>query len=128
MEQRASGRPPLVTDVGVRLPAQLTASGRAMLADLPLPHVKALFPDADAFVDRHGTGPRKLSDLRRLLIAVRRAGHATEDGEASGKRARTWAGGRWASTARPLAVSWAGSRTPTSVTRLGRPGARSSIR
>ena len=81
VEQRAPGRPPLVTDVGVRLPAQLTASGRAMLADLPLPHVRALFPDANAFVDRHGIGPRRLSDLRRLLLAVRRAGHATEDGE-----------------------------------------------
>ena len=29
------GRPPLVTDVGVRLPAHLTASGRALLALLP---------------------------------------------------------------------------------------------
>src|SRR5688500_17700088 len=81
VEQRAPGRPPLVTDVGVRLPAQLTASGRAMLADLPLPHVRALFPDADAFVDRHGTGPRRLSDLRKLLLTTRRTGHATEDGE-----------------------------------------------
>jgi IclR helix-turn-helix domain len=44
VEQRAPGRPPLVTDVGVRLPAQLTASGKAMLADLPGPHVRALFP------------------------------------------------------------------------------------
>jgi DNA-binding IclR family transcriptional regulator len=77
VEQRAPGRPPLVTDVGVRLPA----SGRAMLADLPLPHVRALFPDATAFVDRHGTGPTRLSELRRVLQAVRRAGHATEDGE-----------------------------------------------
>ena len=47
VEQRAPGRPPLVTDVGVRLPAQLTASGRALLADLPGPQVRALFPDAD---------------------------------------------------------------------------------
>ena len=47
VEQRAPGRPPLVTDVGVRLPAQLTASGRAMLADLPPAQVRALFPDAD---------------------------------------------------------------------------------
>src|SRR3954468_20497560 len=31
-EERAPGRPPLVTDVGVRLPAHLTASGRAILA------------------------------------------------------------------------------------------------
>src|SRR4051795_2451697 len=81
VEQRAPGRPPLVTDVGVRLPAQLTASGRALLADLPVPQLRALFPDADAFVDRHGLGPRRLPELRRLLLDVRRAGHATEDGE-----------------------------------------------
>jgi DNA-binding IclR family transcriptional regulator len=81
VEQRAPGRQPLVTDVGVRLPAQLTASGRAMLAELPPAQVKALFPDATAFVDRHGTGPGRLSELRRLLGEVRRAGHASEDGE-----------------------------------------------
>jgi DNA-binding IclR family transcriptional regulator len=81
VEQRAPGRPPLVTDVGVRLPAQLTASGRALLADLPAAQVRALFPNADAFVDRHGVGPQKLSELRRLLGEVRRAGHAGEDGE-----------------------------------------------
>src|SRR3954467_15632 len=72
VEERAPGRPPLVTDVGVRLPAQLTASGRAMLAGLPPAQVKALFPDATAFVDRHGLGPRRLSELRRLLADVRR--------------------------------------------------------
>jgi DNA-binding IclR family transcriptional regulator len=81
VEQRAPGRQPLVTDVGVRLPAQLTASGRAMLAELPAVQVKALFPDSTAFVDRHGTGPGRLSELRRLLSEVRRAGHASEDGE-----------------------------------------------
>ena len=81
VEQRAPGRPPLVTDVGVRLPAQLTASGRAMLADLPPAQVKALFPGSDAFVDRHGAGPHRLSELRRLLAEVRRAGSAGEDGE-----------------------------------------------
>jgi DNA-binding IclR family transcriptional regulator len=81
VEQRAPGRPPLVTDVGVRLPAHLTASGRALLADLPPPHVRALFPDAGAFVSRHGTGPQRLSELRRLLAEVRRSGSAREDGE-----------------------------------------------
>ncbi|MEJ3656722.1 IclR family transcriptional regulator [Actinomycetes bacterium KLBMP 9759] len=81
IEERAPGRPPLVTDVGVRLPAQLTASGRAMLAALPPAQVRALFPDADAFVTRHGTGPRSLSALRRLLVDARRTGHAWEDGE-----------------------------------------------
>jgi DNA-binding IclR family transcriptional regulator len=81
VEERAPGRPPLVTDVGVRLPAQLTASGRAMLAELPAAQVRALFPDASAFVERHGTGPSSLTALRRLLVDVRRRGYATEDGE-----------------------------------------------
>jgi DNA-binding IclR family transcriptional regulator len=81
IEERAPGRPPLITDVGVRLPAQLTASGRALLAGLPAAQVRALFPDPSTFVLRHGTGPRSPTELRRLLIAVRRAGYATEDGE-----------------------------------------------
>ncbi|HET7193519.1 MAG TPA: helix-turn-helix domain-containing protein, partial [Nocardioides sp.] len=61
VEERAPGRPPLVTDVGVRLPAHLTASGRAILAALPPPQVRALYPDPTAFVDRHGTGAASLS-------------------------------------------------------------------
>ena len=32
IEERAPGRPPLVTEVGVRMPAHLTASGRAILS------------------------------------------------------------------------------------------------
>ena len=75
------GRPPLVTDVGVRLPAHLTASGRAILAALPAAQVRALYPDRSAFVDRHGTGPPRLSALRTLLSETRQRGYATEDGE-----------------------------------------------
>jgi DNA-binding IclR family transcriptional regulator len=81
VEERAPRRPTLVTDVGVRLPAQLTASGRAVLAHLPAAQVRALFPDTAAFVERHGTGPASLSALRRILVDVRQRGHATEDGE-----------------------------------------------
>jgi len=81
IEERAPGRPPLVTDVGVRLPAQLTASGRAMLAQLPAAQVRALFPDPAAFVLRTGVGPRSPSALRAMLVDVRRRGHALEDGE-----------------------------------------------
>jgi len=81
VEERAPGRMSLVTDVGVRLPAQLTASGRAVLAGLPQAQVRALFPDPNAFVDRHGVGPRSLSALQRLLVDVRRRGHASEEGE-----------------------------------------------
>jgi DNA-binding IclR family transcriptional regulator len=81
VEERAPGRPPLVTDVGVRLPAHLTASGRAILASLPPAQVLALYPDADAFVDRHGTGPRTLTALRTVLLETRQRGYAIEDGE-----------------------------------------------
>jgi len=81
VEERAPGRPPLVTDVGVRLPAQLTASGRAILAQLPAPQVRALYSQTSDFVDRHGHGPRTLSALRRLLTDTRQRGYAVEDGE-----------------------------------------------
>jgi DNA-binding IclR family transcriptional regulator len=81
VEERAPGRPPLVTDVGVRLPAHLTASGRAILSALPAVQVRALYPDPSAFVDRHGIGPRTLSALRSVLSETRRRGYATERGE-----------------------------------------------
>jgi len=81
VEERAPGRPRLVTDVGVRLPAPLTASGRAVLAGLSAAQVRALYPDPSAFVDRHGAGPRTPAQLSRLLATARTAGYATEDGE-----------------------------------------------
>lgn len=81
IEERARGTAPLVSDVGVRLPAHLTATGRAMLAALPAAHVRALFPDPAAFVLRHGVGPTSLSALRAHLVGVRRRGWAQEQGE-----------------------------------------------
>jgi DNA-binding IclR family transcriptional regulator len=81
VEERAPGRPPLVTDVGVRLPAHLTASGRAILARLPPAQLRALYPDRSAFVERHGVGPSTPSALRALLGEARQRGHAVEEGE-----------------------------------------------
>ncbi|MBZ5737861.1 IclR family transcriptional regulator [Nocardioides mangrovi] len=81
IEERAPGRPPLVTDVGVRLPAHLTASGRAILARLPPTQVRALYASPEDFVDRNGRGPRRLSELRAILTDTRNRGHATEHGE-----------------------------------------------
>jgi DNA-binding IclR family transcriptional regulator len=81
VEERAPGRPPLVTDVGVRLPAHLTASGRAILGGLPPSQVRALYPDRDAFTDRTGRGPQSPTSLRALLAEQRRRGYAIEDGE-----------------------------------------------
>jgi DNA-binding IclR family transcriptional regulator len=81
VEERAPRRPALVTDVGVRLPAHLTASGRSMLAALPREQVRALYPDAAAYADRTGRGPARPSELREVLREARARGYALEDGE-----------------------------------------------
>lgn len=80
IEERAPGRPMLVTDVGVRLPAPLTASGLALLAAQPTAQVRALFPTRAEFVQRQGVGPTSLTALQSELAQVRRRGYAIEDG------------------------------------------------
>jgi DNA-binding IclR family transcriptional regulator len=80
LEERAAGRPSLVTEVGVRLPANLTASGLAMLARLPAQQVRALWPSRHDLVRRHDRGPASLTELRRELVQTRRRGWAQEDG------------------------------------------------
>ena len=118
VEERAPRRPALVTDVGVRLPAHLTATGRAMLAALPREQVRALYPDAAVFADRTGTGPARPGELRELLRATRSAGHASEDGEVTlgfrsiGVAVRDHSG--WPVAA--IAVTWVdGSPAPTGL-------------
>lgn len=83
VEERAKHRPSLVTDVGVRLPSHLTASGRAILAALPKSQVRALFPNATVFTSRSEQGEQlnTYSDLRTELDRVRARGFATENGE-----------------------------------------------
>ncbi|WP_232333589.1 IclR family transcriptional regulator [Agromyces laixinhei] len=92
VEERAPRRPSLVTDVGVRLPAHLTATGRAMLAVLPPAQLRALYPDRAAFASRlpqgeadapHG-GDWSYGRLKRVLAVVREQGWAGEDGEVTG--------------------------------------------
>lgn len=80
VEQRAPGAPHLVSDVGVRLPASLTATGLAMLARLSAAQVRALYPGREAFVQRAGRGPTSLVALRRELQETRSRGYAVEDG------------------------------------------------
>lgn len=80
IEERVAGRPSLVSDVGVRLPASLTASGLAILAALPAAQVRALFPSPGAFVQRHDVGPTSLTSLRPLLSRTRTRGYAEEMG------------------------------------------------
>ncbi len=64
IEERAPNRPHLVTDVGVRLPAHLTASGLAMLAALPEPQLDALFPSRRVLTRRHDAGPTSIKQLQ----------------------------------------------------------------
>ncbi len=82
IEERARHRPSLVSDVGVRLPAYLTASGRALLAGLRPADVRAVYPDRAAFVPRHEEeGAWSPGRLRTELQRTRARGWATEDGE-----------------------------------------------
>ncbi|MFC7343984.1 IclR family transcriptional regulator [Saccharopolyspora griseoalba] len=82
LKERPAAHPsadvPLITDVGVRLPAQLTASGRAILADSSDAQLEALFSRPGSFVTRTGNGPRCLRDLRRILDRDRSRGWSEE--------------------------------------------------
>lgn len=80
IEERVKGRPWLVTDVGVRLPAELTASGHAMLAHLSSAQISALYPAKEVLADRNTDGPKTVSELRRRLAQVRATGYAKETG------------------------------------------------
>jgi DNA-binding IclR family transcriptional regulator len=71
IENRPPGAPLLNTDAGIRLPARLTASGRAILSALPLAQVDVLFANA----------PELLPELHEQLVETRRRGYAVEHGE-----------------------------------------------
>lgn len=76
--------PTTVSSIGVRLPAHLTATGRAMLAGLSNAQVRALYPSRDGLVRRVGPGPRTLAELDHLLADVRERGWAPEEGDVMG--------------------------------------------
>ncbi|MEY4397056.1 MAG: Transcriptional repressor IclR [Actinomycetota bacterium] len=80
VEERAPGKPSLVTDVGVRLPAHLTASGRSMLAQMSREQLLALYPDDTAFANRGDTVMTRRR-LRDELRETRERGFATEHGD-----------------------------------------------
>ncbi|MBB5431883.1 IclR family transcriptional regulator [Nocardiopsis composta] len=79
LKEQPPHTPTLITGVGVRLPAHLTASGRSLLARLPRAQVRALYPDTAAFVDRTGRGPAAPGELRTLLAEERRRGYSLEE-------------------------------------------------
>ncbi|MEO6090021.1 MAG: IclR family transcriptional regulator [Umezawaea sp.] len=73
--------PTTVSSIGVRLPAHLTATGRAMLADLPAAQVRALYPSRTLLTHRNEAGPSTLAELDRLLAECRDRGWAIEEGD-----------------------------------------------
>lgn len=125
VEERAPRRPALVSDVGVRLPAHLTATGRAMLAALPREQVRALYPDASVFADRTGRGPRNPTELRELLRLVRLSGYASEDGEVTEDLRSVAVAVRdhtgWPAAA--VAITWPGDTSAENLADLAREAA-----
>lgn len=77
-EQPVGNVAKLVTEVGVRLPAHLTAVGRAILAALPEAQIRALYAHQPLVV-RTGGGPPSVDALLRDLDEVRATGIAHDD-------------------------------------------------
>ena len=75
LEERSAAAVSLITDVGVRLAAERTASGRAMLAALPDAELKAR-------VDAAGLG-RQWQKIHTMMRQVRSRGWAEETEEVS---------------------------------------------
>jgi len=76
-EQPVGDGTSLVTEIGVRLPAHLTAVGRAILAQLPPAEVVSRYGDAP-LTRRTGRGPRSLRALQRELREVSARGYALD--------------------------------------------------
>lgn len=79
LKEQSTRHPDVVTEVGVRLPASLTASGRSILAQLPTAQLRAIYPDRYSFLDRTGRGPQSWAALTELLTAEALQGFSTED-------------------------------------------------
>jgi DNA-binding IclR family transcriptional regulator len=80
LKETTGGPITVVSEIGVRLPASLTASGRSMLCYLSAAQIRALFPNAHAFVNRTGKGPINPTQLKAFLVKERSQGYAAESG------------------------------------------------
>ncbi|MEY9853152.1 DNA-binding IclR family transcriptional regulator [Leifsonia sp. EB41] len=79
VEMRAKNRQALITDVGVRLPSDMTASGRAMLSLLPPNQLRALFPGPEAFSSTKDPVRAPYAALKSRLAQARQDGFSRED-------------------------------------------------
>lgn len=77
----AARAPAVVTSIGMRLPAHLTATGRAMLAALPAAQFAAIYSPGMQLARRTTSGPATLAELEALVAETRNRGWAAEDGD-----------------------------------------------
>jgi len=68
----------LAFTVGMRLPAHLAATGKAMLAFHDPDFVRSLYPDAP-LPRMAGKGPKNITELMKELKGVRERGHSVDD-------------------------------------------------
>jgi DNA-binding IclR family transcriptional regulator len=80
LKESTGGPITVISEIGVRLPASLTASGRAMLSYLSPAQVRALFPNPQVFINRTGKGPQNPMELKALLAKERKQGFSLESG------------------------------------------------
>lgn len=78
VEQRSTHTPSLITEVGVRLPAEITATGRSMLSCLSWTQVDALYPSSAELSAGHSNSPTSTAELHMMLAEIRRRGWARE--------------------------------------------------
>ncbi len=81
VEEEPPGADALVTGVGVRLPAHLTASGRCLLAHMPPDRVTAIYGRTGGLSRRTEQGPRSVPGMRARFHVERRQGYSLEEGE-----------------------------------------------
>jgi IclR family transcriptional regulator, KDG regulon repressor len=77
---RGAGPFNITLEPGLRLPAALTATGRAMLAYLPGDELEALSGDL-LLEQRQHSSVRSMDDLLKELARIRKQGYATNRGE-----------------------------------------------
>ena len=70
----------IVSEVGVRLPAHLTASGKAILCQLDAKQVRAMYGGNSALPTRTGKGPESVKELSQDLLEAKLRGFSFENG------------------------------------------------
>ncbi|MHA7127020.1 IclR family transcriptional regulator domain-containing protein [Janibacter indicus] len=83
VKEQAVSPAAIITATGVRMPAYLTATGRAIMSRMERREVLTLLSAEEGFVNRTGVGPATHRELAKLLRRTRADGFAVERGEIS---------------------------------------------